>query len=80
MAAVATPLVNVLVANVTPPSLNVTVPVGAPTPPVVVAVKVTVSPYVDGFNDEERVMVMLALFTTCDTATEVLALKFISPL
>lgn len=71
VANVATPLLSVLVAIATPPSLNVTVPVGVPAVAVVVAVKVTVSPYVDGFNDEVRVMVIFALFTENVCAFEV---------
>ena len=61
---VATPPLNVPVAIETPPSLNVTVPDGVPTAPVVVAVKVTVSPYIDGLSDEPSVIVTFALFTT----------------
>ena len=80
VASVATPLVMVLVAIDTPPSLKVTVPDGVPTPDVVVAVKVTEVPNVDGFNEEPSAMATFALLTVCDNAAEVLALKLVSPL
>ena len=80
VATIATPPVNVLVANATPPFLNVTVPEGVPAVAVVVAVNVTESPYVDGFNDDANVIVIFALLTVCETAAEVLALNVASPL
>jgi hypothetical protein len=59
------------------PSLNVTVPVAVVEE--IVAVKVTDEPYADGFEDEERVVVVLALFTVCVRADDVLLLQFESP-
>ena len=44
-----------------PPSLNVTVPVASDGD--TVAVKVTSRPKMDGFSDEPRPVVVLALFT-----------------
>ena len=49
---VAFPLDNVFEPKVAVPFLNVTVPVGVPTPELTVAVNVTACPNVDGFNDE----------------------------
>lgn len=56
-----------LVPIVTVPLRKVTVPVGVPAPgavTVTVAVNVTLCPTVDGFCDEVRLVVVLALFTT----------------
>ena len=77
---VATPLVMVLVAKAAAPSKKVTVPDGVPTPDVVVAVKVTEVPNIDGFNEEPSAMATFALLTVCERAAEVLALKVASPL
>jgi hypothetical protein len=49
---VATPPDNVPVPMEVPPSLNVTVPVGVPTELVIVAVKATGTPKVDGLGDD----------------------------
>jgi hypothetical protein len=46
---------------------------------VTLAVKVTVFPTLDGFNDEAKVVVVVALLTTCFTAFDVLPPKFESP-
>ena len=48
------------------PSLKATLPVGAV--PVTVAVKVTLVPKVDGFLELTTPVVLVALFTTCETA------------
>lgn len=77
MAKVAFPALIVPVPSVVVPSLNVTVPVAVDG--VIVAVNVTDTPNPDGFNDEASMVVELALFTTCDSAEEVLGLKFASP-
>jgi hypothetical protein len=54
------------------PSRNVTVPVAADG--VTVAVKVTEEPYVDGFAEEVRVTVEVALSTVCVNVGDVLEL------
>jgi hypothetical protein len=64
------------------PLRKVTVPVGVPAPgrvTVTVAVKVTLCPTADGFGDEVRLVLVLALFTTCETAVLVLVLKSALP-
>src|SRR5438094_7366202 len=64
------------------PSLNSTLPLGEPAPGAVtftVAVNVTLWPNTDGLADELRLVDVLALFTTCDTAELVLVMKFVSP-
>ena len=50
------------------PSWNVTVPVA---PDVIVAVKITLAPKVDGFSEEARVTVLDTLLTSWDTCVEV---------
>jgi hypothetical protein len=68
-----------------PPSLNCTVPVGeVPVPEpgavtLIVAVKVTKLPEIDGFTEELTAVVVEALFTVWDTLAEVLPLKLLSP-
>ena len=69
---VAIPLLRVPVPNVVLPSLKVTVPVAAEGE--TVAVKVTVTPDADGFDDEVRVTVVVALFTVWVSAEDVLVL------
>ena len=62
--------------KVAAPSLNVTIPVGAPTAGAVTAtvpVKVTFCPVVEGLISEVTPMVVLPLFTTCVTVLDVLA-------
>ena len=79
---VALPPERLAVPNVAAPSRNVTVPVGVPTPgetALTVAVKVTDCPNTDGFTDEVTVVELLALFTVCVMAAEVLELKLASP-
>ena len=64
------------------PSRKLTVPVGVPAPgadTATVAVNVTLCPNVDGFRDEVRAVVVLALLTTWDTAVLVLPLKLVLP-
>ena len=52
------PLLSVPVPKVVAPSLNVMVPVGVPPlAAVTAAVNVTLCPYVDGFNDEDKATV-----------------------
>ena len=65
------------VPSVVLPSENVTVPVAVAG--VTVAVNVTGEPYADGFADEASVTVVLALFTVCVRAVDVLLLSFASP-
>ncbi len=48
-----------------PPSLKLTLPVGAT--PVTVAVKLTLVPNVDGFFELTTLVVLVALLTTCET-------------
>jgi hypothetical protein len=79
---VALPPDRLAVPNVAAPSRNVTVPVGVPAPgatALTVAVKVTAWPEADGFTDEVTVVELLALFTVCVMAAEVLLLKLASP-
>jgi hypothetical protein len=71
------PLLTLPVPSVVLPSLNVTVPVVVVEE--TVAVNVTEEPKVDGFEDDDNVMVVLALFTVCVTEDEALALQFESP-
>jgi hypothetical protein len=62
--------------------LKVTVPVGVPDPgafAVTVAVNVTGCPYTDGFTELTSVLVVLSLFTVCDSVPEVLPEKLPSP-
>jgi hypothetical protein len=64
------------------PSRKLTDPVGVPAPGLTtatVAVNVILCPKVDGLRDEARVVVVLALLTTWDTAPLVLVRKFPSP-
>ena len=72
----ATPLLIVPVPNDVAPSSKVTVPVA---PVVTVAVKVTLAPKVEGFAEDARVIVEVALFTTWDTAVDTAVLKLESP-
>jgi len=68
-------LLSVPLPSVVLPSLNVTVPVGVPAPgalAVTVAVNVTMSPVMDGFNEDTIVVVVLALSTTWDRTADVL--------
>ena len=65
------------------PSLNITLPVGTAVPGVLattVAVKVTVWPWFDGFNDEVTELVVPSLLTVCVRAEDVLELKVELPL
>jgi len=64
------------------PSRKLTVPVGDPAPgavTVTVAVNVTDCPNTDGFTDEVRLVLVLALLTTWLTAVLVLVLKLTLP-
>ena len=56
------------VASVVVPSVNLTVPVGVPPEEVMVAVRVTDDPDVDGFADEVTVVVVEPPVTTCESA------------
>src|SRR5262249_36756820 len=63
-------------------SMNVTVPPGMPPPgatAATVAVNVTACPVLEGFNDDVKLVVVLALFTVCVSAADMLPLKFGSP-
>ena len=65
-----------------PPSLNVTTPVGVPTPApaaFTVAVNVTLCPNTDALGDDVTVVVVLAGLTVC-TMLPLLVVKFVSPL
>jgi hypothetical protein len=74
---VALPPLSVPVASVVLPSLNVTVPVAAEG--VTVAVNVTDIPKPEGFSDDVKVVVEVALFTVCARVVEVLVLSLASP-
>jgi hypothetical protein len=79
---VATPPDSVPVPITVAPSRKLTVPVAVPAPgatTATVAVKVTDCPKTDGFTDEVRLVVVLALLTTWDTAALVLVRKLPSP-
>jgi hypothetical protein len=69
---VADPAAKVPIPNGVAPSRNVTVPVIVPAVvELTVAVNVTLAPTVDGFADEETLVVVVAFvaaFTTCETA------------
>jgi hypothetical protein len=69
---------SVTVPSVTPPDLNVTVPVGLPLV-VTVAVNSTASPTIEGFRLETTVVVLEYLLTTSFSAGDVLAVLFTSP-
>ena len=60
------------VPSVVEPSLKVTVPVDVPPGALTVAVKVTGWPYADGFSEEASAVLVLAWFTVCDSAPDVL--------
>ena len=75
---VAWPALSVPVPSVAAPSMKVTVPVGVPAAGatgVTVAVNVTDCPDTDGFTDDVTVVELLALFTVCDSAADVLLAK-----
>ena len=74
---VAVPLLTLPVPSVVLPSLNVTVPVAVVDE--IVAVNVTEEPTADGFEDDETVVVVLALLTVCVRADDVLLLQLESP-
>ena len=79
---VAIPPDRVPVPIVVEPSLNATVPLGVPAVEDTTAVNVTDWPNVDGFSDDDRVVVVLAngiALTTCESASEVLPASFVSP-
>jgi hypothetical protein len=78
----AVPPASVALPMETPPSLNVTVPVGVLelTVGVTVAVKVTAWPNTDGFTELVTVVVVASRLTVWVIAAEVLALKLPSPL
>jgi len=70
----ATPaLFSVPVPMLVEPFLKVTVPVGVdPVAAATSAMKVTADPWVEGFNVEVSVVVVVARSTTCESAAEVL--------
>src|SRR5260370_42541894 len=71
---------SVPVARVVEPSVNVTVPDGVLEPvPVTVAVKVTVWPKTDGFDEALTAVLLLLPLTVCVIAAEVLVAKLVSP-
>src|SRR3981081_2014922 len=70
-------------AMLTPPSWNVTVPVGTPAPGAfaeTVATKVTAWPETEGLTDELRLVVVESWLTVCVRGAEALARKLASPL
>ena len=67
----------------TPPSWKSTVPVRVPAAGAVaftVAVKVTLTPVLDGLSDDTIVVVVAPWLTTCVSVDDVEALKLMSPL
>jgi hypothetical protein len=80
--AVAGEPLSVLVATGLLSVVNVTVPVGVIVPllQVTVAVKVTFCPIVDGIWEEVSVVDVVAVFTVCVTAGEVLPPQLLAPL
>jgi hypothetical protein len=75
----ALPLLRATVPRELAPSKNSTVPVG-PKDGLTVAVNVTVCPVDEGFSDDVNAVVVLALFTVCVIAEDVLTAKLASPL
>ena len=73
----ALPLLTLPVPSVVPPSLKVTVP--AAVLEEIVAVNVTEEPYAEGFEDDDIVVDVLALFTVWVSVEDVLPLQFESP-
>ncbi len=61
-----------------PPSVKLTLPVGAK--PVTVAVKVTLAPASDGLAELDSVAALVALLTTCEKVVLVEPLLLASPL
>ena len=75
------PAATVAVQESPSPSPIVILPVGVPLLPVTVNVIVTACPTTDGFGVCVVIVVaVLAWFTVCDNAEEVLLVKFVSPL
>ena len=60
-----------------PPSVKVTVPVGAN--PLTLAVNVTLVPAIEGFRPVARLVVVVLTFTTCDSAPLAEAVLAASP-
>ena len=60
-----------------PPSVKLTLPVGAK--PLTVAVKVTPAPTVEGLSELASAVLLVALLTTCDSVALVEPLLFASP-
>src|SRR5271169_1373470 len=76
----ATSALKVTVFRSVVPSLNVTLPMGVPLNcGVTLAVNVTDCPTFDGFSEETREVVVVALFTACFTIFDLLPPKFESP-
>ena len=75
----AEPDVSVTVAKTFVPFRNWTLPVGVPAKEKTTTVKVTGLPCTEGLMDESRVVVVVALPTTCDSVLEVLPVKLESP-
>jgi hypothetical protein len=68
------------VPNVAVLSLKVTVPLtNPPNAGAMAAVNVTGFPFVEGFSEEVMVVVVLALFTVCFSAADVLVLRLTFP-
>ena len=70
-------------AMATPPSSNATLPVRVPDAgptAVTFAVKVTVTPVLDGFSDDTTLVVVAPWLTVCVKGADVLAAKLASPL
>jgi hypothetical protein len=82
VAKLALPELKVAVPNVAMPSRKVTLPVGVPEPgatALTVAVNVTNCRNTAGFTEETTTVEVLARFTVCVMAADVLALKLVSP-
>ena len=81
---VATPLTSVPEPKLVVPSMKLIEPVGVGPPVeggagVTVAVNVTAWPRLEGFTEEVRVVVVLACWTVCVIASEVLGEKLALP-
>lgn len=73
---------NVPVPMELPPSRKLTVPLGVPAPgdaAETVAVNVTDWPKTEGLTDDVTAVVVLSLFTTCDSTADVLPVNVPSP-
>ena len=76
---VALPPLSCAVPSTVVPAVNVTGPVGVTVGDVIVALKVTLWPWVDGFGDEVSFAALVVCFTTWLRTADVLPALFPSP-